>query len=113
MSAAANVAHPEASEERDAPGPVSSGPKNPWGSASGAPAAAPSLAEVMSEQLASDLQAKDIRQWPSHVGTEHTLPEKAFFDAEDMKEDVDCQDDLLIAQMLQMQYDKEFDQVTK
>ncbi len=104
--------------------------KNAWGvkpsapaaSAAALPAAAPSLAEVMSEQLAGDLAQKEEDDM---VKTFQMVPDSAtvadevrsaaqaagLLPEEEVTED--CKDDLLIAQMLQMQFDKEYDQVTQ
>lgn len=74
------------------------GPKTPWGSA---PPAVPacSLADVMSEQLAKQLDDEN-----------NSIPE--FPDANAVllvSEDADTNSDLMLAQMLQMQFDREFD----
>ncbi len=104
--------------------------KNAWGvkpsapaaSAAALPAAAPSLAEVMSEQLAGDLAQKEEDDM---VKTFQMVPDSAtvadevrsaaqaagLLPEEEVTED--CKDDLLIAQMLQMQFDKEYDQVAQ
>eukprot|EP00095_Tigriopus_kingsejongensis_P006679 snap_masked-scaffold25_size650667-processed-gene-0.0 protein:Tk06679 transcript:snap_masked-scaffold25_size650667-processed-gene-0.0-mRNA-1 annotation:"serine threonine-protein kinase rio3" len=71
---------------------------NAWG-VSGGGVAAPSLTDVMSEELARDLQAQDERV-ESEVGL--TWVEVAT---------EPCDDDLLIAQMLQDQFDREADAI--
>ena len=61
-----------------------------------------SLQDVMSEQLASDLQAKEEGKFVS----KDSLTDEEL--AKLLNEDTS--DDLMIAQMLQLQFDKEFDQ---
>lgn len=77
---------------------VTAGPKSPWGSA---PVAVPScsLADVMSEQLAKQLDEDgDIAPEFPDLGDD-------LLDSEHPETD----SDLVLAQMLQMQYDREFD----
>ncbi|KAM6900111.1 serine/threonine-protein kinase RIO3 [Xenentodon cancila] len=73
--------------------------KSPWGPV--APAApACSLTEVMSEQLAKQLDEENgVFPALSDPGTDLLLPEDA----------ADTTSDLMLAQMLQMQFDREFD----
>uniref|UniRef100_A0A3Q1ASL7 Serine/threonine-protein kinase RIO3 n=1 Tax=Amphiprion ocellaris TaxID=80972 RepID=A0A3Q1ASL7_AMPOC len=74
-------------------------PKSPWGSV--APAAPScSLAEVMSEQLARQLDEEN-NSFPalSETGSELLTADEA----------ADTTSDLMLAQMLQMQFDREFD----
>ena len=74
----------------------------PWAKVSNE--ATTSLQDVMSEQLASNLQAKEM-------GNEDSEGPKAMSDEELAKLlNEDTSDDLMIAQMLQMQFDKEYDQ---
>jgi len=79
---------------------------SPWGVPS-APATAPiSLADVMSEELADQLQKKEfqaLEQTSPVVASANIVP--------DIPPDVefDTSDDLLIAQMLQKQFDREYD----
>ncbi|XP_032407890.1 LOW QUALITY PROTEIN: serine/threonine-protein kinase RIO3 [Xiphophorus hellerii] len=70
--------------------------KSPWGSV-GPAAPACSLTEVMSEQLARQLDEED-QGFPA-------LPHPAA----DPEEGPDTDSDLMLAQMLQMQFDREFD----
>ena len=73
----------------------------PWAKVSSE--ASTSLQDVMSEQLASDLQAKE-------EGTKSEA-NGALTDEELAKLlNEDTSDDLMIAQMLQMQFDREYDQ---
>ena len=62
------------------------------------------LQDVMSEQLASNLQAKE-EKGKEIVGSEAMSDEEL---AKLLNEDTS--DDLMIAQMLQMQFDREYDQ---
>lgn len=82
----------------DQTGVAAQTPKSPWGSV--APAApACSLADVMSEQLAKQLDDEN-NEFP-------TLPDPA---ADLLSDEVcDTTSDLMLAQMLQMQFDREFD----
>ena len=74
----------------------------PWAKVSNE--ATTSLQDVMSEQLASNLQAKEM-------GNENSGGPKTMSDEELAKLlNEDTSDDLMIAQMLQMQFDKEYDQ---
>ena len=90
--------------------------KNPWNILStpnNEPAT--SLADVMSEELAKDLVRKELNQLPTNVEANVEIPSEILFENENqdhVKEtnDPDCHDDLLIAQMLQMQFDKEYDE---
>ena len=73
----------------------------PWAKVS--TEASTSLQDVMSEQLASDLQAKEEGNKSEANG--------ALTDEELAKLlNEDTSDDLMIAQMLQMQFDREYDQ---
>lgn len=82
----------------------------PWAAVSSGEdsGATTSLMDVMSEQLASDLQAKENQGVPSSksAASNDTLTDEEL--AKILSEDTN--DDLLIAQMLQMQFDKEHDQ---
>lgn len=83
----------------DQTGVTAQTPKNPWGSL--APAApACSLADVMSEQLAKQLDEEN-NAFPTLTdpGADLLLPD----------EGPDTTSDLMLAQMLQMQFDREFD----
>ncbi len=92
MSAAPEVLEPEKSKKEY---------KNPWGLVE-KPVEVQNLTEVMSEQLAKDLVEKEERKLD-----DFPVEESLFQASNDA-----CADDLLIAQMLQMQFDKEYDQVT-
>lgn len=88
--------------------------KCPWGSVQADPGATTSFAEVMSEQLASDLQSKENKVGENFDEiADHAKGADALTDEELAKilsEDQSTSDDLLIAQMLQMQFDREHDQ---
>uniref|UniRef100_A0A6I8PXK9 Serine/threonine-protein kinase RIO3 n=1 Tax=Xenopus tropicalis TaxID=8364 RepID=A0A6I8PXK9_XENTR len=73
----------------------------PWGVAA-KPAVQCSLAEVMSEELARELQLEE----ESHVFPEEVLSEDGPFLSSD---NIDTSSDEVLAQMLQMQFDKEYD----
>uniref|UniRef100_A0AAX7UH35 Serine/threonine-protein kinase RIO3 n=1 Tax=Astatotilapia calliptera TaxID=8154 RepID=A0AAX7UH35_ASTCA len=82
----------------DQSGVTAQTPKSPWGSA--APAApACSLAEVMSEQLAKQLDEENAVFPALSDPAAELLPDEA----------PDTTSDLMLAQMLQMQFDREFD----
>ena len=78
---------------------------SPWGPPASTPAPV-SLADVMSEELADHLQKKELKL----LGDGEVGEAKA--DVPDIPPDVDfdTSDDLLIAQMLQKQFDKEYDE---
>ncbi|KAM7390037.1 hypothetical protein PAMA_008284 [Pampus argenteus] len=75
-------------------------PKNPWGRTLAAPAC--SLADVMSEQLAKQLDDEN-NAFPTLTdpGADLLLPDEGT--------GTDTTSDLMLAQMLQMQFDREFD----
>ena len=79
-------------------------PASPWATPASQPAPV-SLTEVMSEELAVQLQKKEMKL----LGDEGT--EKARADVPDIPPDIDfdTSDDLVIAQMLQKQFDREHD----
>ena len=81
----------------------------PWGAVSSAKDTGTSLIDVMSEQLASDLQAKENSgdRCSKSADASDSLTDAEL--AKILSED-NTNDDLLIAQMLQMQFDKEHDQ---
>jgi len=84
--------------------PLTGASPSPWG-VPAAPSSAPiSLAEVMSEELADHLQKKEFGE------QEQSSPAVAL-PVPDLPPDIDfdTSDDLLIAQMLQKQFDKEYD----
>jgi len=83
--------------------PLAGATSSPWG-VPAAPASAPiSLAEVMSEELADHLQKKEFKVLEPPPPATPAVP--------DIPPDVDyaTSDDLLIAQMLQKQFDQEYD----
>lgn len=77
-------------------------PKGPWGSVTPA-APPPPLADVMSEELARQLQEEDVSDgsFPSL-----SSPGPDLLPADEASETTS---DLMLAQMLQMQFDREFD----
>lgn len=79
------------------------GSKCPWGAPKN-PEPVTSLEDVMSEQLASDLQTKEETKILKKDSDE--IPPELLKEIENEG----TSDDLLIAQMLQMQFDKEYDQ---
>ncbi len=118
MSATPDVAEAPAAEvattARFVPAPAP--PRNAWGVApAAAPASAPtSLSEVMSEQLAGQLAKKEEEEDEKVLCRQFEgFSEAAAASASAQAEDDECKDDLLIAQMLQMQFDKEYDEVLK
>ena len=86
-------------------GQAQKGPKCPWGAPKN-PAPITSLEDVMSEQLASDLQVKEEAElFKCDDFPNHQIPPGLLKDHQES-----TSDDLMIAQMLQMQFDKEYDQ---
>ena len=94
---------------------MSSEKKCPWG-AIPTPSSTTSLSDVMSEQLADHLENKDQNQvrkqeredaeLAAAIAASNVDPSTAQAASPDA---ADCSDDLLIAQMLQMQFDNEHD----
>jgi len=89
--------------------------KSPWASLSqngeSSSSTVTSLTDVMSEQLAFEMTKKEERQ-ATHQGTQESLgaAEAAAVTSDSAENrDEECSDDLLIAQMLQMQFDREHD----
>ncbi|XP_024255648.1 serine/threonine-protein kinase RIO3 [Oncorhynchus tshawytscha] len=80
-------------------GITAEGPKSPWGATTTKAVSPCSLADVMSEQLAKQLD-EESNAFPDSPDV------NAALDAGEEPE-TDC--DLMLAQMLQMQFDKEFD----
>jgi len=78
---------------------------SPWGTVAAQSVAPVSLAEVMSEELADHLQKKEFKvlQQPEMADT---TPDVSNIPPD---VDFDTSDDLLIAQMLQDQFDREYD----
>ena len=75
-----------------------------WASVAAADTAPVSLADVMSEELAHQLQNKEIKCLESSKASEAV---SAVAD-DDIPAQIDTSDDLMIAQMLQKQFDKEY-----
>lgn len=71
------------------------------------------LQEIMSEEIARDLQAKEVQKYAEIVtetsGDAFEIPQEIL---EQVGEDV-CDSDAVIASMLQKQYDKEHDEMLK
>ena len=113
--ATADVEQPTLSNDVDEVKPQPK--KNPWGVPVNATPAT-SFSEVMSEQLASNLQDKEHKildgtdktksSTASAIGASADLTDEEL--AKMLADETDCTDDLVIAQMLQMQFDKEHDQ---
>ena len=93
---------------------TSSQVKSVWGVPLQSQDQAPSLSDVMSEQMATDLQEKEdkseLKKIVAHIReTEGTVEaSESFADNEADVADEQCTDDLLIAQMLQLQFDQVF-----
>ena len=102
------------SSQSSNPGPV----KSVWGVPLQTHFTSPSLSEVMSEQLANDLTEKEEKsELKKLVDQMRMVEDRAEVDgacASDtlevgnfvLEESDDCTDDLLIAQMLQLQFDQ-------
>ena len=85
---------------------------NPWGSVSTSASnvgAGTSLADVMSEQLADQLNSKEMSNFQKEINADLVLEDQPA-EASSASATEECTDDLLIAQMLQMQFDREYDQ---
>ncbi|KAI5624128.1 serine/threonine-protein kinase RIO3, partial [Silurus asotus] len=72
---------------------------SPWGTSNKTAVAAPSLTEVMSEQLAKQL----------HEESNSFLASPDELDLSSFQQDAETSSDLMLAQMLQMEFDREFD----
>ena len=93
--------------------------KSPWAplpqNAASSPSAVTSLADVMSEQLAFEMTKKEERmaahEWSqeSRGGAEAAAAITVPYEATENVDGEECSNDLLIAQMLQMQFDREHD----
>ena len=99
---------------------ISSAPSRPaWGVVpmlSGSSVEGPSLSEVMSEQLAKEIQKKEKDLVKFEIPPELLVPPEPASPtaiAAAVAEEDSCADDLLIAQMLQMQFDQESDKILK
>ncbi|KAI5105664.1 serine/threonine-protein kinase RIO3 [Silurus meridionalis] len=78
---------------------VSEQVKSPWGTSNKTAVAATSLTEVMSEQLAKQL----------HEESNSFLASPDELDLGSFQQDAETSSDLMLAQMLQMEFDREFD----
>ena len=88
-------------------------PASPWGAAP-APTPAISLADVMSEELADQLHKKELQlldQTPPAAAAALVDVEQVPTQDFPAEVDFDTSDDLMIAQMLQKQFDREADEV--
>ncbi|OWF49187.1 serine/threonine-protein kinase RIO3-like [Mizuhopecten yessoensis] len=86
---------------------------SPWGKVTSAPVAPCSLEEVMSEQLAADLQAKaDLTEWEFISGAE-VDPEINLVTLTAGMSSEETKNDQMLAQILQMEFDKEYDKEVK
>lgn len=93
--------------------------KCPWGKVAPATTAAVpfSLADVMSEQLASDLQAQDtdpvllVQKYEEQF--EQQQPETSTTTTEPSQLDEETENDFIIAQLLQLELNKEHDDQLK
>jgi len=81
-----------------------------WGTIPPVNNASVSLADVMSEELASELQKKEFGALKD-VNTVETADSTPDLPESELVEDEDTSADLLIAQMLQKQFDSEYDSV--
>ena len=115
MSASPNVISPSTTPK-----------KNPWGSASRSTAATCSLQEVMSEQLASELQEKEYvvvspsqaeaaippvpDEWiDAHKELKEAAAAAAAAAADATNTPTTTDNDLILAQLLQLEFDREYD----
>lgn len=82
----------------------------PWGKAASSEPI--SLADVMSEELAKSLQEKEDNWLKERDRTIDGMKESDKFDLiNDPDDDPDCTDDVLLAKYLQMEFDKEHDDI--
>lgn len=85
---------------------------SPWGKTS--PVVPCSLEDVMSEQLATELQTEEESSFHSAVqGTDVDQEIKDLIAAAETGTDSDTSSDVALARMLQMQYDKEHNEILK
>lgn len=83
-------------------------PQSPWKLSP--PIEVCSLSEVMDEELARSLQSEDkFRKGKTLKSNDFTLPSAAEFEDEDS----DCKNDLILAEMLQAEFDLEHDELLK
>jgi hypothetical protein len=93
---------------------------SPWASSAASTTSddRPSLADVMSEQLALDLQRKENQLSNKDddemlmLGLKQSMEKASKGEEALAAASADCSDDLIIAHMLQMQFDREYDQGT-
>lgn len=96
--------------EVDTENPPVAVPSSPWGKIS-QPSSVTSLTDIMSEQLAKDLHEKEVK---SYVESNTGLSEASGIGNIDLLESSEgCDSDMMIAQMLQLQFDKEHDEMLK
>ena len=96
-------------------------PKKPaWGNAATESIRVCSLEEVMSEQLANDLHVRECNVYEEYVNSKQSPSAKAettradaAASKADQVYDEQLHNDFLIAQLLQLECDKEFDQLLK
>ena len=112
MSAAA----PKVDIEGGKPPPVMASAKSPWASLPQSDASSStnvtSLADVMSEQLAFEMTKQEERNFVGPGPQESLAVASGMSEAAaaaDRCDDEECSNDLLIAQMMQMQFDREHD----
>jgi RIO kinase 3 len=98
------------------PFPPADGHKCPWAHITASPPRELNLNEIMSEQLADSLQVQEEAKYLKEVVGGLSSDEEDFvlpteLDLSDLmsQNTTDCGSDELIAQMLQMQYNKEYD----
>lgn len=84
---------------------------SPWGNTS--QVAPCSLEDVMSEQLATELQVEEESSFAVTPGTEVDQEIKDLIEASDFSTDPDTNSDVALARMLQMQFDKEHNDILK
>lgn len=70
------------------------------------------LQDIMSEEMAKDLQAKEVGKYAEHLNTSSETFEMPKEVLEQVTENV-CDSDAVIARMLQQQFDKEYDEMLK
>ena len=117
MASSANTKEAAAMEDKVVPPPVVPPVKSVWGVPLQSHQDLPSLNDVMSEQLAKDLLEKEEQTELKKILDELQLDDEleagavaacsvAFEGEAEDEDETDCADDLLIAQMLQLQFDQ-------
>ena len=97
------------------PFPPAEGPKCPWAHVAASPPRPSNLNEIMSEQLAEGLQVEEEQKYLKEILSsdedekESVLPLELDLSGIMSQDNTDCTSDELIANMLQMQYNKEYD----